>query len=489
MALDQQLGEILDAFRRQISAQLDDRVRTLAAELSQLATADRQAAVRELRAAAEAEIARRSQETVAAVQADATRRLEAALAQARAERAQERIEQAKALEEQARALDDLRADHAKRIEEAVSAARAERTRRLDEAVAAARAQAVRDQESAVSEALAASRSDALRERAAALAACRAEADERVKAAAAAVRAEFEGPAKRGAQAHAEAIAGTRHVDANELTRMIEGIRRLDRARTLTEVLDALAEVIAFEAPRVALFLVRGNRLAGWRASGFAQDVDPRSIEVPSDQSSLLWRAIAFGEALSNTATPPGDSVTLPFGDLPGSASALAVPVRVGGETVAVIYADDVAGPGQRVQGAWPETVEVLGRHTGRCLEVLTISRGAAASSSAGAQGQPQVRTAQADRGGHQMVAEDDDSARRYARQLVSEVKLYYETAVAEGRQSANLSDRLRSEIDRARKLYDERVPAEIRARADFFGQELARTLASGDVSVTGAPRA
>ena len=106
------------------------------------------------------------------------------------------------------------------------------------------------------------------------------------------------------------------------------------------MLEALGEVVAKEAPRSALFLVRGGRLAGWRASGFAPGFDPRSIEVPSDPSSLLWTAVTTGAA-AGTGPRTGDRLATPFGTLPDDAAGLAVPVRVGGEVVAVIYADDV----------------------------------------------------------------------------------------------------------------------------------------------------
>jgi hypothetical protein len=77
------------------------------------------------------------------------------------------------------------------------------------------------------------------------------------------------------------------------------------------------------------------------------------------------------------------------------------------------------------------------------------------------------------------------SAHRYARLVVSEVKLYNEAAVQAGRSHRDLVDRLGSEIERARRLYDERVPASVPGRADFFQQELVQILAGGDPSLLG----
>ena len=82
--------------------------------------------------------------------------------------------------------------------------------------------------------------------------------------------------------------------------------------------------------------------------------------------------------------------------------------------------------------------------------------------------------------------EDDGSARRYARLLVSEIKLYNEAAVRTGRERRDLLERLRPEIDRARRLYEARVPVSIGHRATLFQQELVQTLAEGDPNLLGA---
>ena len=79
-----------------------------------------------------------------------------------------------------------------------------------------------------------------------------------------------------------------------------------------------------------------------------------------------------------------------------------------------------------------------------------------------------------------------NNARRFARLLISEIKLYNEQKVAEGRSEHDLYDRLREYIDRSREMYDKRVKAEVAARYDYFHGELVNTLAEGDVSKLGA---
>jgi hypothetical protein len=76
-------------------------------------------------------------------------------------------------------------------------------------------------------------------------------------------------------------------------------------------------------------------------------------------------------------------------------------------------------------------------------------------------------------------------ARRFARLLVSEIKLYNEPKVVEGRAQGNLYERLREYVDRSREMYDKRVKPNITSRYDYFHHELVNTLAEGDESKLG----
>ena len=79
-----------------------------------------------------------------------------------------------------------------------------------------------------------------------------------------------------------------------------------------------------------------------------------------------------------------------------------------------------------------------------------------------------------------------NDARRFARLLISEIKLYNEQKVAEGRSEHDLYDRLREYIDRSREMYDKRVKPEVANRYDYFHGELVNTLAEGDPSKLGS---
>jgi hypothetical protein len=78
-----------------------------------------------------------------------------------------------------------------------------------------------------------------------------------------------------------------------------------------------------------------------------------------------------------------------------------------------------------------------------------------------------------------------EEARRFARLLVSEIKLYNERAVLEGREGGNLYQRLKEDIDRSRQMYNDRIPEDVRNSSNFFYEELVRILAEGRADALG----
>ena len=150
-------------------------------------------------------------------------------------------------------------------------------------------------------------------------------------------------------------------------------------------------------------------------------------------------------------------------------------MTVGGQSVAVLYADAGVNGEVEVPASWPEGMQILAAHASACLSHITALRTTQAMrASSVASGRPAPS------------AEEDSSARRYARLLVSEIKLYNESAVRLGREKRDLLNRLGPEIERARRLYEERVSPAIAARASYFQEELVHTLADGDRELLGS---
>ena len=78
-----------------------------------------------------------------------------------------------------------------------------------------------------------------------------------------------------------------------------------------------------------------------------------------------------------------------------------------------------------------------------------------------------------------------NDARRFARLLVSEIKLYNEKKVSEGRQAYDLYERLKEAIDRSREMYDKRVQPPVAAKFDYFHYEIVNALAEGNAERLG----
>ena len=335
---------------------------------------------------------------------------------------------------------------------------------MDEAIAAARAE---DREATAREIRAQVESDAEQRMRDALAAADtqmktalAESEVRMKTTLAEAEA-------RAAEALKQAVAAAhvreRDIEMADISRLLESIRGLDGASSLSEVLDALSLSAAREAARAAVVVLRGDRIHGWRLSGFGpRDSQPKSIDLTLAESGVIGLAVSAVRAVT-TRDSQGAAAGPGFETLAADRMGLAVPVVVGGRVVAVVYADAVTLDGHErpVPSGWPEVVEMLARHAGRCLEALTTQRatqkgqssGPGAGASAGAssappasQPAPPPRPESAPGAMNQITDGLSEAARRTARLLVSEIRLYHEPAVDEGRRDANLLARLAPEI-------------------------------------------
>ena len=107
--------------------------------------------------------------------------------------------------------------------------------------------------------------------------------------------------------------------------LLAAIRGIDRAASLSEILDALLGAAAREAARAGIFLVRGTTLAGWRfvdatgsASAFeSADGGPLTLDLNDASVGVVGQAVRTGEAASSDTAA---GLQPPF-DLPDGASA------------------------------------------------------------------------------------------------------------------------------------------------------------------------
>lgn len=253
--------------------------------------------------------------------------------------------------------------------------------------------------------------------------------------------------------------------------LVSGLREIGAAASVSDSLAAIARAAAAGAPRAALFVAHGAngaQLDEWVVAGLPS-MAASSTDVNNPSSGLITQAFTTRQAVQN------------------GGSACAVPLMLDGTPVGVLYGE--SGGNGECHPAWRASLEAVAHfgaaHLG-CLTALRTAQARAWLARRGARSADNAAGAERER---VEVAEENNaavaSARRYARLLVSEIKLYNEAAVQAGRSQRDLLERLQPEIDRARMLYEERVSASIAGRTQYFQQELVQTLAGGDPSLLG----
>ena len=453
---------------------------------------------------ARAETERRMAAEVAEARADVERRMSAEAGEARAEaerRMAAEVAEARAEVERRMAaqVDDARAEAERRMTAEVGEARAEAERRMAAEIAEACAEADRRMAAEIADARTdaehrvvaesmRARVDAEQAAAEAAASLRREmeqalADERTKSrhaidaeraraerALADARGMLEAERRRTTEAFETARQGSESLDS---PRLAAALRAIDGATTLTGIIRAVVRAAAAEAPRATLLVVNGPQLDEWTAPDIPS-LAAGTMRVDGREAGFLNAVLQRGEPVASGAglLPPF------FAGLPPDRRAYTVPFMLGGQPVAVLYADE--GKTGEARSGWMDAVQILGRYAAAAASCLTAQRTLDAIRPAG---EPAARTGFA----ASSPEEGEQGARRYARLLVSEIKLYNEAAVHTGRQMRDLSSRLQPEIARARRLYDERVSSALAARDLYFQQELIQTLADGDPSLLGQP--
>jgi hypothetical protein len=273
------------------------------------------------------------------------------------------------------------------------------------------------------------------------------------------------------------------------------VRELDLAATQVELLNHLLEASLRHASRAVLLVLRNDAWSVWKGAGFAEgprsEEAVRKVTLTAAEEGLLARVRAgvpcrFGAANALSAR-------LLCAD---AADAVVVPMTIGEKVNGALYADAAAGGEERFD---PDAIAVLAFLAGILIERLPARKlrpspalrdiehgpkppsarvpppAAAQPSSPPAPGARRLTGPLAPADGSERHAE----ARRFAELLVSEIKLYNERAVKEGREQGNVYKRLKGEIDLSRQMYEQKFPEAARAGADFLREELVRILADG----------
>jgi len=309
------------------------------------------------------------------------------------------------------------------------------------------------------------------------------------------------------------------------------LESIQDANTQGEILGALLSGVEHFSARCGLLVVRSDQATGWQSRGIDGEAF-KSVKIDAT-NGLTERAIRTRGPVAGAIAEFDHAFAEQFGN-PADGNVILLPLVVRDRVAALLYAD---GGAEGSNGLDASGVEVLVRATYLWLEVISARKAAEQGSAVGtesgtlrpdvpatehaataeepaahveaqvdpvAQQEPEVAIPQPGDAAADAVAaaamvavaesahaapegeldEVHKKAKRFAKLLVDEIKLYNQAKVAEGRQHRDLYDRLREDIDKSRAAYNKRYADSV-SDADYFTSELVRILADNDRGAMG----
>jgi hypothetical protein len=321
---------------------------------------------------------------------------------------------------------------------------------------------------------------------------------------------------------------------------------IDKGASLSEVLTHLVNEVSQYVERSVMFIVKGPSAIGWYARGVSNPEAVKQITIALSADTALRNVQNSRRALrGHIAHSPGTGQAL--ARLGGSPQGILVlPLILRDKLAAILYCDTSEN---EVPAGEADLIETLVFFAGKSIDMLSAIPKTPATASRTTSGVTTERAAAIRAGGEEMKeragvpqrapappapppqAEEGSStvmfnaasipplarpqaaapppparpaaapaasaalspeeqkahedAKRFARLVVSEIKLYNEAKVNEGRRQRNIYEKLKEDIERGRQMYADRVPSPIRDSSNYFYDELVRILAGGDAGALG----
>jgi hypothetical protein len=280
------------------------------------------------------------------------------------------------------------------------------------------------------------------------------------------------------------------IEGISLEGLEDQVRALAVAESPAEVFKALLEGARLAAPRASVFLVRQSQIKGWGAVGYPTEAAKRQREYIGPVAEG-W----LGEALraEHTAVAEDAERAYPAFGQPAPNECVGLAVRVKGRPIALLTAE-------RSSGELPWDTSVLGillrvAQLRLDLDLLRRKLAAGAGSSSVATDRSGVRpvspqaparpsaaaepppagthvtpepspeavsaVAEAAQPSLEPIASGQDDPRieaatRYARLVATDIRLYNEDTVVEGRREGDLAERLRESLQRGKQTFVQR---------------------------------
>jgi hypothetical protein len=302
--------------------------------------------------------------------------------------------------------------------------------------------------------------------------------------------------------------------------------------TQVDILSSLLEGASKFAERTALFVLRAGAATGWRATGLDDNEGIKAVTLDLN-SGLASRAYRDRVPAAGSASEFDAQFGSTYGAPAEGSNALALPLVIRDKVAALVYADAGVRPGGKLDAS---ALEALVHCTGMWLEIVAARKSGASAAerevehrvqddaapephpapameplrAEPVQPVPAIEPAEAapEPEPEHVAAVDPDlpiaadvghppsglspeeeevhrKARRFAKLLVDEIKLYNQAKVVEGRASKDVYARLKDDIDKSRAIYDKRYGSTSAASGNYFTRELIHILANDDPALLG----
>ncbi len=324
---------------------------------------------------------------------------------------------------------------------------------------------------------------------------------------------------------------------------------VEKGTSLSEVLTYLVNEVSQYVDRAAMFIVKGPSAIGWYARGIPQPEMIKQISVPLNTDTVFRLALnsrhpergfighspGTGQALARLGGDPQGILAIPlilrdkvaailYCDSsqeevpPSDADAVEILVSFAGKTIDLLTAAPKPGVSTQTAGTSAERAAAIRQGGDEIREragvppprpapppaatPVAVPDGEGASTvmfnaatfatmkqAPAAPARPAAPPARPAAAPARALSPDEqkahEDAKRFARLVVSEIKLYNESKVNEGRRNKDIYERLKEDIERGRQMYADRVPAGVRDSTNYFFDELVRILAGGDAGALG----
>jgi hypothetical protein len=332
--------------------------------------------------------------------------------------------------------------------------------------------------------------------------------------------------------------------------LLKAISAIQSGTTQKEILRALLDNTVRYSGRGALFVIKAGAATGWQGRGFSKDGDDTIKDFALNVTvGVPEQALRSRMPFSGTSSDVDPEFVAQFG-APADDRVLVLPLVLKEKVAALVYADAGSEGGGKLDSsavellvlatsAWLEVASLrkqaakeeqsgeAPREKGEIAPPAVQSAPAHSDPFAShapkhiapapeeiptpapvvvqpppveqpvavAQSEPVITAAAAAAPAPaadpfaNLSPEDADvhrKAQRFARLLVDEIKLYNQVKVSEGRKNKDLYDRLKDDIDKSRITFQKRYGNTAAGGADYFSQELVRSLAEDDISIMGA---